>query len=133
MTSSSVQEYEMGPQEPTASRPVHNDDEMVLPKGEHDNVVWWEGDNDPSNPFNWPAWVINVNCGLLTFLNFITPLASCRCTPPSPSQITNICVAMVAPGIPQIMQEFGNTSLELSAFVLSIYVLGVSLLEDHPI
>lgn len=34
---------------------------------------------------------------------------------------------MLAPGVPQIMKEFGNDSPELAAFVVSVYILGVSI------
>ncbi len=33
---------------------------------------------------------------------------------------------MFAPGVPQLMEEFGSDSPELAAFVVSVYVLGVS-------
>ena len=31
---------------------------------------------------------------------------------------------MFAPGVPQMMEEFHSTNLELASFVVSIYVLG---------
>lgn len=42
-----------------------------------DNIVWWDGDNDPDNPYNWPRWRKVLNCVLISCLAFITPLASC--------------------------------------------------------
>lgn len=42
------------------------------------NIVWWDGDDDPENPYNWPLWRKAVNCGLISLLCFITPLASCE-------------------------------------------------------
>lgn len=49
-----------------------------------DNIVWWDGDNDPENPYNWPRWRKVLNCVLISCLAFITPLASCMITNPFP-------------------------------------------------
>lgn len=73
-----------------------------------DTTVWWDGDDDPENPYNWPMWKKYVNCGLISFLTFLTPLAS----------------AIFAPGVPQLMRDFGSNNQELAAFVVSVYVLG---------
>ncbi|PNP46058.1 hypothetical protein TGAM01_v200351 [Trichoderma gamsii] len=73
-----------------------------------DNTVWWDGDNDPDNPYNWPRWRKVLNCVLISCLAFITPLAS----------------SMFAPGVPDLMMEFRSTSEELAAFCVSVYVLG---------
>jgi len=72
------------------------------------NVVWWDGPDDPTNPYNWPSWKKVVNCGLISTLTFITPLAS----------------SIFAPGVPELMEEFRSRSTELAAFVVSVYVLG---------
>lgn len=42
-----------------------------------ENIVWWDGDSDPDNPYNWPRWRKVLNCVLISCLAFITPLASC--------------------------------------------------------
>ncbi|KAH6609038.1 hypothetical protein Trco_002384 [Trichoderma cornu-damae] len=76
--------------------------------GGDENTVWWDGDNDPENPYNWPAWLKVLNCVLISALTFITPLAS----------------SMFAPGVPDLMQEFHATSEELASFCVSVYVLG---------
>ncbi|KAI0138224.1 putative MFS multidrug transporter [Pestalotiopsis sp. NC0098] len=60
---------------------------------------------------NWPTWLKVVNIGLISCLTFITPLAS----------------SMFAPGVPQVMQEFGNSDELLADFVVSVYVLGFAL------
>ncbi|KAH8124926.1 hypothetical protein ACSS6W_005166 [Trichoderma asperelloides] len=73
-----------------------------------DNIVWWDGDSDPENPYNWPRWRKVLNCVLISCLAFITPLAS----------------SMFAPGVPDLMVEFRSTSEELAAFCVSVYVLG---------
>ncbi|KAI1857532.1 uncharacterized protein JN550_013165 [Neoarthrinium moseri] len=71
------------------------------------NVVWWD-DNDPEHPYNWPRWRTLANCILISAMTFLTPLAS----------------SIFAPGVPQLMREFQSSSLEMAAFVVSVYVLG---------
>ncbi|KAL2760204.1 hypothetical protein ACRALDRAFT_1046548 [Sodiomyces alcalophilus JCM 7366] len=101
-------------EEKVAATPTSNEDnedhtsQQQLNQHEDDNTVWWDGDDDPENPYNWPAWKKYTNCGLISFLTFVTPLAS----------------SIFAPGVPQLMQDFGSTNQELAAFVVSVYVLG---------
>jgi multidrug resistance protein len=71
-------------------------------------LVWWDGDNDAKNPYNWPTWQKMVNTVLISVLTFVTPLAS----------------SIFAPGIPELMVEFKSSNTELAAFVVSVYVLG---------
>lgn len=73
-----------------------------------ENLVWWDGDDDLQNPYNWPVWRKVLNSVLVSSLSFITPLAS----------------SMFAPGVPDLMVEFHTTSQELAAFCVSVYVLG---------
>lgn len=42
-----------------------------------DNIIFWDGDDDPANPYNWPSWLKVVNCVLVSSLTFLTPLGSC--------------------------------------------------------
>ncbi|RSL44559.1 hypothetical protein CEP53_011176, partial [Fusarium sp. AF-6] len=72
------------------------------------DVVWWESDKDPQNPYNFPTWRKVLNCALVSSLTFVTPLAS----------------SMFAPGVPELMIEFGSKSSELASFCVSVYVLG---------
>jgi len=72
------------------------------------NIVWWDGDDDPANPYNWPTWLKVLNCVFISLLTLITPLGS----------------SIFAPAVPQLMKEFNSTNLELAAFVVSVYVLG---------
>ncbi|RSL50854.1 hypothetical protein CEP54_011719 [Fusarium duplospermum] len=72
------------------------------------DVVWWESDKDPQNPYNFPTWRKVLNCALVSSLTFVTPLAS----------------SMFAPGVPELMLEFGSKSSELASFCVSVYVLG---------
>jgi hypothetical protein len=48
---------------------------------DEENVVWWDGPDDPKNPYNWPSWKKVVNCTLISAMTFVTPLASCEITP----------------------------------------------------
>lgn len=90
---------------------VHDKETSVEASGTSEdeaNVVWWDGPDDPANPYNWPTWRKVVNCGLISGLTFLTPLAS----------------SMFAPGVPELMQEFHSRNVQLAAFVVSVYVLG---------
>lgn len=73
-----------------------------------ENTVFWDGDDDPQNPYNWPTWLKVVNCILVSALTFVTPLAS----------------SMFAPGVPELMEEFEADSTLLGSFCVSVYVLG---------
>lgn len=71
-------------------------------------IVGWEGDDDPENPQNWPARKKVLNGALVSIMAFLTPLSS----------------SVLAPGVPQLMSEFGSSSPELASFVVSVYILG---------
>ena len=43
-----------------------------------DHIIFWDGEDDPQNPYNWPRWLKVLNCVLISGLTFITPLASCK-------------------------------------------------------
>ncbi|RSM06740.1 hypothetical protein BHE90_005238 [Fusarium euwallaceae] len=78
--------------------------------GNNNFTVGWEepADQDPENPLNWSTgrkWSI---IGILSFITFVTPLAS----------------AMMAPGVPLIMAEFETTNDEVATFMVSVFVLG---------
>ncbi|KAI0882357.1 bicyclomycin resistance protein [Annulohypoxylon maeteangense] len=96
-------EKAQAPGEAALSSSNDDDDSDTSP-----NVVWWSGPNDPENPYNWPTWRKVLNCGLISAMTFISPLAS----------------SIFAPGVPQVIAEFHSTSLEIAAFVVSVYVLG---------
>jgi multidrug resistance protein len=72
------------------------------------NVIGWEGDNDPNRPQNWTKKKKWGSMAIVSSITFLTPLAS----------------SMVAPGVPLIMEEFGNRSQTIGSFIVSIYVLG---------
>ncbi|RYP67857.1 hypothetical protein DL770_008533 [Monosporascus sp. CRB-9-2] len=93
---------------PGSGAPVDNDDEDSDESMDDTNVVWWDGPDDPENPYNWPGWRKTLNVGCVSAMTLVSPLAS----------------SIFAPGVPQVMAEFGSTSLELASFVVSVYVLG---------
>lgn len=62
-----------------------NDIDVEKPQGQpegvpiqDENIVDWDGDNDPKNPYNWPTWLKVINCILVSFLCFLAPLGSCK-------------------------------------------------------
>ncbi|KAH8788467.1 major facilitator superfamily domain-containing protein [Diaporthe sp. PMI_573] len=71
-------------------------------------LVDWDGPNDPQNPQNWPKSRKYVNLALMSILTVISPLGS----------------SMFAPGVSDIMAEFGTDSSLLATFVVSVYFLG---------
>ncbi|KAF6823486.1 transporter C1529.01-like protein 10 [Colletotrichum musicola] len=62
----------------------------------------------PNTPYDWSTAKKVLHIGLISFFTFITPLAS----------------SMLAPGMPQLMKEFGSTSTTMASFVVSVFVLG---------
>ncbi|KAJ0426836.1 major facilitator superfamily domain-containing protein [Aspergillus carlsbadensis] len=73
-----------------------------------DLTVSWAGPEDPANPMNWTMrrkWGI---IAMISFVTFLTPLAS----------------SMFAPGVAEVMQDFNTTSTILATFVVSVYILG---------
>ncbi|KAF7718170.1 MFS-type Multidrug transporter [Penicillium ucsense] len=79
------------------------DEEAVDP-----NIVDWDGPDDPENPLNWTKKrkvVATVSIALITLL---TPLGS----------------SMFAPGVSGVVHDFNVKSVELSSFVVSVYLVG---------
>ncbi|KAE8548379.1 hypothetical protein EYB25_008757 [Talaromyces marneffei] len=72
------------------------------------NVIWWDQDEDPEHPYNWPHWLSMSNCFLISAMTFLTALAS----------------SVIAPAVPQILAEFESANLQVAAFVVSVYILG---------
>lgn len=74
------------------------------------NTIDFDGPDDPQNPLNWgftKKWGMVL---LISAITFLTPLAS----------------SMFAPGVPEVMREFGSTNNMLEGFMVSVYVLGFS-------
>lgn len=87
------------------------------------DVVDWDGPDDAQNPYNWSTWLKVVNCTLISSLTFVAPLASCTSASQKLTQDTDH-PAMFAPGVPELLREFGSTSTTLASFCVSVYVLG---------
>ena len=102
------------------------------------NVVDWDGPDDPANPMNWSKsrkWSVVWLASALTFITYV-----CLSHPlhilenPSPTYhnmlLTSIPLrrplasSMFAPGVPQLMEEFGSDNTLLASFVVSVYLLG---------
>ncbi|KAI9700577.1 MAG: hypothetical protein M1820_006731 [Bogoriella megaspora] len=73
-----------------------------------ENIVWWDGDDDPANPMNWSTKRKWNNIFILSGITLVTPLAS----------------SIFAPAVPQVMADFHNSSTTLATFVVSVYLLG---------
>ncbi|KAF1947689.1 MFS general substrate transporter [Clathrospora elynae] len=71
-------------------------------------VVDWHGEDDVANPRNWSTWKKSINIGCIFLMCLVSPFTS----------------SVIAPAIPYIMADFKSTDAYLSAFVLSIYILG---------
>ncbi|CAK7210137.1 hypothetical protein SBRCBS47491_000669 [Sporothrix bragantina] len=87
-----------------------DDNAVDSTNGNAEFIVWWQEpvEQDSENPQNWTSrrkWSIIT---MLSFITFLTPLAS----------------SMLAPGVPQLLAEFGDTSDTDATFVVSIFVLG---------
>lgn len=73
-----------------------------------ENIVDWDGPEDPENPRNWPTKVKQFNTILIIFLTLLTPLAS----------------SMFAPAVPSVLHTFHSSSVTIAELVVSIYLLG---------
>ncbi|KAF3047380.1 hypothetical protein E8E12_000188 [Didymella heteroderae] len=74
------------------------------------NIVDFDGPDDPQNPLNWgftKKWGMVL---LISAITFLTPLAS----------------SIFAPGVPEVMRDFGSSNDMLEGFMVSVYVLGFS-------
>ncbi|KAF2176662.1 MFS general substrate transporter [Zopfia rhizophila CBS 207.26] len=85
--------------------------ELGAPEETDPNVVFWDGQDDPENPMNWTAKKKWENIAVLAAITLITPLAS----------------SFFAPGVPEVMRSFHESSNLLAAFVVSVYVLGFAI------
>lgn len=74
------------------------------------NIVDFDGPDDPQNPLNWGFTKKWGTVLLVSAITFLTPLASSN----------------FAPGVPDVMRDFGSTNDMLQGFMVSVYVLGFS-------
>ncbi|KAF2199808.1 MFS general substrate transporter [Delitschia confertaspora ATCC 74209] len=75
------------------------------------DIVDWDGPDDPANPQNWTERKKWSNIGILAIVTLITPLGS----------------SFFAPGVPELMNSFHESSNTLTAFVVSVYILGFAI------
>ncbi|KAJ6184462.1 hypothetical protein N7519_005763 [Penicillium mononematosum] len=102
-----------------------------IPQSTNPDLVDWEGPDDPMNPMNWPLRkkvAITITVALLTILTYETDSqapfvgSSGTKTRINPRPLGS---SIVAPAAFQIMEEFQQPQNdELSAFVVSVYLLG---------
>ncbi|KAJ4384489.1 hypothetical protein N0V86_000088 [Didymella sp. IMI 355093] len=90
---------------PALSSVSGEEDEEIDP-----NIVDFDGPDDPHNPLNWGFTKKWGTVLLISAITFLTPLAS----------------SIFAPGVPEVMQDFGSTNDMLEGFMVSVYVLGFS-------
>ncbi|KAF2744075.1 MFS general substrate transporter [Sporormia fimetaria CBS 119925] len=83
----------------------------VAVEGMDTDLVDWDGPDDPYNPQNWPDSKKWRMIAALAAVTLVTPLGS----------------SFFAPGVPEVMRSFGETSNLLAAFVVSVYILGFAL------
>ncbi|PVI00283.1 MFS general substrate transporter [Periconia macrospinosa] len=107
---------------PSQAVSTHSDEERTLdgtktsppPQETQDSdpdIVDWDGPDDPENPQNWPSrkkWGLVAILGTVTL---VTPLGS----------------SFFAPGVPQVMKDFHETSNVIASLVVSIYILGFAI------
>lgn len=72
------------------------------------NLVGWDSQDDPANPRNFTDRRKGTILAMVAAITFLSPLAS----------------SIFAPGIPFVNADFGNTSLLLGSFAVSVYILG---------
>ncbi|RDW74842.1 hypothetical protein BP6252_05984 [Coleophoma cylindrospora] len=73
-----------------------------------ENVVGWEGQDDPTMPLNFASrrkWLLLILTSLTTLMVALTS-------------------AMIAPGVTYISEEFGNSSNILDTIIVTIFLLG---------
>ncbi|KAL3440555.1 major facilitator superfamily domain-containing protein [Aspergillus insuetus] len=83
-------------------------DQTAIERQTKDNIVDWDGTDDPENPMNWPAWkrttqVVLASAFLLT---------------------ANLAATMFAPGAASLATEFHITSSTIVNLTVSIYLCG---------
>ncbi|KAJ5628149.1 hypothetical protein N7490_010377 [Penicillium lividum] len=74
----------------------------------NDNIVDWDGPEDPENPLNWTKKKKTGATVSIALITLLTPLGS----------------SMFAPGIGYLTKDFHLTSTEIESFVVSVYLLG---------
>ncbi|KAK1765233.1 polyamine transporter 1 [Phialemonium atrogriseum] len=89
---------------------VENAGENVDSVSNQDNIVDWDGPEDPQNPQNWTStkkWTIII---LISTITFNQAMSS----------------TIFAPGVPQTMRDFHSDDQALATSLVSIYVIGLA-------
>ncbi|KAL9009958.1 MAG: hypothetical protein Q9173_005063 [Seirophora scorigena] len=91
-------------------------------------IVSWHGPYDPANPQNWPSWrkwtAVMIVSGI-TFVTYAVQFGDTLLVYVLNNQLASpLASSMFAPAIPQVSSEFHSTSQALSAFAVSVYILG---------
>ncbi|KAK3209610.1 hypothetical protein GRF29_44g170934 [Pseudopithomyces chartarum] len=101
-------------EKPTMSEDGHNasePDQTTTIQEIKDNVVDWDGPDDPQNPQNWPVWKQTMQVVLASaFL-----LAA------------NLAATMYAPGATSLAKEFHITNSTIVSLTVSIYLCGFAI------
>ncbi|CAH0043434.1 unnamed protein product [Clonostachys solani] len=86
-------------------------DQTATEQETKDNVVDWDGPDDPQNPMNWPKWkrLIQVAFGSLFLLT------------------ANLAATMFAPGAATLANDFHITSSTITSLTVSIYLCGFAI------
>jgi hypothetical protein len=87
-------------------------------------IVDFDGENDPLSPLNWTTkkkWTMG---GFLSAMTFVTYVYLSSVDWGMLTRIRPLASSMFAPGVPQVLREFGSTSPLLGSMVVSIYILG---------
>ncbi|KAH8748568.1 major facilitator superfamily domain-containing protein, partial [Hyaloscypha sp. PMI_1271] len=112
-----VADLECAYEKPAISEDGHQDqqssepDQTAIEQETTDNLVDWDGPDDPQNPRNWPAWkrmtqVVLASSFLLT---------------------ANLAATMFAPGAAALAKEFYITSSTITSLTVSIYLAGFAI------
>lgn len=105
---------------------VSDDAAQQQDKGPRDpNIVDWDGPDDPENPLNWTAKrkvTATASIALITFLTY--DQISCTLSASLTPNHRPLGSSMFAPGVGQLVRDFKITSVEMSSFVVSVYLLG---------
>ncbi|KAF2474649.1 MFS general substrate transporter [Lindgomyces ingoldianus] len=99
-------------------------------EGETDpNIVDWDGPDDPQNPMNWPD---SKKWGIIGVLSAVTLITYVDREPFNrllflANGYRPLASSFFAPGVPEVMRSFGETSNLLASFVVSVYILGFAI------
>ncbi|KAF2690948.1 MFS general substrate transporter [Lentithecium fluviatile CBS 122367] len=93
------------------SNDIVSDVRIAGPTKHHEDIVDWEGPNDPENPMNWALGKRKLHAFIVSMIALIVNLAS----------------TMFAPAAPLLAKELGITTAMVGSLTVSIYVLGFAI------